>query len=333
MLLPGSVMVFVFILVHLLLQSSLLLADAKYIALVVKDSLLSVSSASTSLIAGALIRSRSEATRPPTAPATPAMNEALLAAAANGSWEAVSTLLRDEAKPSTRDFKLQTPLHLAAANGRSKVTALLLKPLKPKDTGWFADADMTPLHLAARYGDTEIVRQVTSGFKRDWSREKVTDSQAVAKLEKSTAYRSDQQLADFFLRKTFTAVELAAVYGHVDMVLSCSSGTKDGLHQALSIACLMGNVDMVEEILNYNQNLGFFRRYGSLRKAAAWFPAPPLHLAVMARIANPWPCCSSGAGKPKPNRHGLCSKALRRSGPSTARPPIMRRLWAREESW
>lgn len=83
--------------------------------------------------------------------------EEIFAAAATGSSQDVSDLLKLGVKSNIRDPKLWTPLHHAAANGNEETTKLLLKH---KKMGWYAENDTTPLHLAARHGHTNAARQI-----------------------------------------------------------------------------------------------------------------------------------------------------------------------------
>jgi len=212
-------------------------------------------------------------------PATPFLGEALLAAAAAGSWEKTSKLLKEGAKPSIRDSNLQTPLHLAAANGSASTIKLLLEH---KDTGWFANDYITPLHLAARHGHIAAVKQIAEISGHDWSSERAKDLGAIRKIKASMGNRFDQRFASFFKEKKFTARELAIIYGHVDTALSFPSRRNDDIRHALSCACMLGDVHMVEEIWNHHKDRGYFQRHSSLESRVRWFPAPPLHLAVMS---------------------------------------------------
>jgi ankyrin repeat protein len=223
------------------------------------------------LILRGLFTSNTEMIIPMSTPATPFPDEALLAAAAAGSWENTSRLLKEGAKPSIRDSKLRTPLHLAAANGSTDTIKLLLEQ---KDTGWFADDDVTPLHLAARYGHIAAVKQITEISGHDWNRERATAPQAIRKLKAAMGSRFNQQFANFFARKTFTARELAVIYGHVDTALSFPSGKNDDIRHALSCACMLGDVHMVEEIRNHHKNRRYFQRHWSLESRVRWFPLP-----------------------------------------------------------
>ena len=205
------------------------------------------------------------------------MEGALLAAAACGSFQNVSELLEQGIKPNVRDSKLRTPLHLAAANGNNETIALLLK----YKTTWFADDNITPLHLAARYGHTAAVLQITQTSTHDVIRDRATFSQATRKLQDSVGMALGQHLANFLARKTFSARELAVIFGHGGTALAFPDSQADYL-QAFSCASMLGDAQLVETLWNHHNQLLWQQKHGSLGKAVRWFPAPPLHLAVMS---------------------------------------------------
>jgi len=202
---------------------------------------------------------------------------ALLATAAFGSVDKTSELLEQGIKPSIRDSKLRTPLHLAAANGNNETIALLLK----YKTGWFAEDNITPLHLAARYGHASAVLLITRTSSHDGSGERATFPQATRKLQVSTGKAFGQQLAKFFARKTFSARELAVIFGHGTTALAFPNRKSD-YHQAFSCASMLGDAQLVEALWDHHMQLRWHQRHGSLGEVVRWFPAPPLHLAVMS---------------------------------------------------
>ena len=119
----------------------------------------------------------------------------------------------------------------------------------------------------------------------DWTRERARAPEAIQKIKDSIGRQGDifdQQFTEFFNEKLFTAQEIAAVYGHVEAALSFPSSSKDDLRHALSCACMLGNVHMVEEIWNHHKNRRYFQSHWSLKSRVPSFPAPPLHLAVMS---------------------------------------------------
>jgi ankyrin repeat protein len=205
---------------------------------------------------------------------------ALLAAAAAGSYNDTRSLLQQGVEPSVRDSKLRTPLHLAARNGDKDTIELLLKY---KNTGWFADNNVTPLHLAAKYGNTGAVRQIASLDGHNWPRERATDPSAMTKIKKSTNGKFDRRLGSFFARKTFSARELAVIYGHRDTAVAFPSADNDDLLHAFSCACMLGDVHMVETLWDHNERRWYFQKHIRPLDPVRWFPAPPLHLAVMSR--------------------------------------------------
>ena len=205
---------------------------------------------------------------------------ALFTAAGAGSSKDVTKLLTLGVKPSIRDqSNLWTPLHYAAANGNTKTISTLLKH---KDTGWFADNDTTPLHLAARYGHTDAVQQILKLSGHNWDTERAMDQQAIEKIKAATKSKHDRQFETFLQRKTFTARELAVIYSHDSTVRAFQSHSEGNTFHALSCACTLGNVDMVETIWNCLRGQWFWQSSGSRGSQVRWFPAPPLHLAVMS---------------------------------------------------
>ena len=172
-----------------------------------------------------------------------------------------------------------TPLHYAAINGSEKTIKQLLRY---KDIDWFADDGVTPLHLAARHGRTSAVRQFLQLSGHDWNHERAWYPEATEKLKAATGNKLDKQLEEFFHRKTFTARELAVVYGYKDTAFAFRVGSGGDILCALSCACIMGDADMVKAILRELENRWFFSETVPPHGQARWFPAPPLHLATMS---------------------------------------------------
>lgn len=160
--------------------------------------------------------------------------------------------------PGVRDLKNWTSLHLAAKSGSKGTIALLLKY---KHTGWFADDDITPLHLAASYGRTAAVKQITRIPGHDWKREGAIAPEAIKKIQASMSNKSGQKLEAFSARKTFSARELAVIYGHVKTALAFPSRHDDDLFHAVSCACMLGDVHAVEVLWNHhNETRWFFEK-------------------------------------------------------------------------
>jgi ankyrin repeat protein len=83
-------------------------------------------------------------------------------AARNGHTATTEVLLAHAAPVGVQDWQGHTPLHLAAAHGRAAVAALLLD--RGARAGAADDAGRTPLHEAARYGRREVTKLLlTSG--------------------------------------------------------------------------------------------------------------------------------------------------------------------------
>ncbi|KAI9705828.1 MAG: hypothetical protein M1836_005234 [Candelina mexicana] len=204
-----------------------------------------------------------------------ASKHALFTAAGAGSPEDVARSLKLGVKPSIRnESNLWTPLHYAAASGSTKTIGILLKH---KDTGWLAENDLTPLHLAAKYGHTAAVRQILELSGHDWDTERAMDQQAIEKIKTATQSKFHSQFETFLQRKTFTARELAAMYSHTNTIHAFRSHSEGNTLHALSCACMLGNVDMVETLWSQKTSQWFWHR-----SQVRWFPAPPLHLAVMS---------------------------------------------------
>ncbi|KAF5608302.1 Pfs NACHT and ankyrin domain protein [Fusarium subglutinans] len=196
------------------------------------------------------------------------LSVALIEAAATGSLRNAKALLKRGARCTVRDEDLMTPLHLAASWGHYALVKLLLS-YKNKD--WFAQGGITPIHLAARYGHSKVVKLLISNGGHDWINDRA-DSQGT--LEK---FRYPRVIS---YAKTFSARELAAIYGHENAVLAFPSTKKDDILQAMSSACALGNQSMVETIWRHHEQRSYFKRNSNPTKLASTFKAPPLHLAV-----------------------------------------------------
>lgn len=201
--------------------------------------------------------------------------------ALRGEWLEVEKLLKRGARASAVDDQIRTPLHLAAQNGCVDTIALLLKE---KGTGWFADNGITPMHLAAGNGKTAAVKLLGRLSGHKWKRERAFELNATQRLRKATSDLVDPRLSGFLNRQTFSARELAAIFDHEDAAVAFPDQRNDDLPNALSLACMMGNVRMVETLWLNNGNRWFFSRYSTSRlvEQRHWFPAPALHLAIIA---------------------------------------------------
>jgi hypothetical protein len=76
-------------------------------------------------------------------------------AAENGRREVAALLLANKAEVDFRDSARRTPLHLAAQNGRREAAELLLA--NKADVNAAAAVGMTPLYMAAQSGQLELV--------------------------------------------------------------------------------------------------------------------------------------------------------------------------------
>jgi ankyrin repeat protein len=202
-----------------------------------------------------------------------------LAAAAAGNAEDTLFYLEQGARPGTSDAALYTPLHFAARSGDKDTIALLLKY---KDTIWYADGNATPLHLAARHGHAAAVRQITSISNHDWPKERASSPHAIEKIKTAMNHKFDNHLKAFFERKTYSAREIAVIYNQEAAALAFPMASNDDLPHAFSDACMMGNVKMMETLWKHNQQRPYRDTHSKLTDAVRWFPAPPLHLAVMS---------------------------------------------------
>lgn len=206
-------------------------------------------------------------------------DEDIFAAAVAGSLQNLSNLVKRGGRPYVRNSKNWTPSHYAAANGSIETVSSLSKY---GNTNWFADDDITPVHLAARNGHTTAVKQLLKIPGHDWNRQRAVDQQASDMIKMAIGNKFARELETFFRRKTFTAQELAIIYGHVDTVLAFHVEPGSDMLHALSCACMLGNLQIVDAILYHLQNRQNYQKPESLYRQARWFPAPPLHLAVMS---------------------------------------------------
>jgi hypothetical protein len=176
--------------------------------------------------------------------------------------------------------------HLCTLQQRAGTREKLHFLLKYKHTGWFADDGITPLHLAASYGRTAAVKQITRIPGHDWKREGAIAPEAIQKIQASISNKSGHKL-EAFLAKTFSARELAVIYAHIKTVLAFSSRHDDDIFHAVSCACMLGDVHAVEVLRNHhNETQWFFEKHTRWTELPGsqvrWFPAPPLHFAVMS---------------------------------------------------
>ena len=84
------------------------------------------------------------------------MTEWLRQAARLGDEKAAHNLLECGVNPNARDKHSETPLHLAAANGRTIVASMLIE--RHADVNALDDMGWTPLVMAASYGKLGVVR-------------------------------------------------------------------------------------------------------------------------------------------------------------------------------
>ncbi|KAF5691023.1 ankyrin repeat domain-containing protein [Fusarium denticulatum] len=212
--------------------------------------------------------------RPPGASHTPKsasreeLSVALLKAAAAGSLRNATALLQRGARCTVHDENLMTPLHLAASWGHYAVVKLLLSR---SNKDWFAQGCITPIHLAARYGHSKVVKLLISNGGHDWNNDRADGPGTLQK------FRYPRVISH---AKTFSARELAAIYGHETAVLAFPSTKKDDILHAMSSACALGNQSMVETIWRHHKQRSYFKRHSNPTKLVSTFNAPPLHLAV-----------------------------------------------------
>ncbi|KAF5545890.1 Pfs NACHT ankyrin domain-containing protein [Fusarium phyllophilum] len=199
------------------------------------------------------------------------LSVALLEAAASGSLRDAAALLKRGARCTVRDENLMTPLHLAASWGHCAIVKLLLS-YKNKD--WFAQGGITPIHLAARYGHSKVVKLLISNGGHDWINDRADSPETLQKFKFPRIISHG---------KTFSARELAAVYGHENAVLTFPSTKKDDILHAMSSACALGNQSMVETIWRHHKQRSYFKRHSNPTNLVSTFQAPPLHLAVTSK--------------------------------------------------
>uniref|UniRef100_A0AAZ3PQS1 Ankyrin repeat and sterile alpha motif domain containing 1A n=1 Tax=Oncorhynchus tshawytscha TaxID=74940 RepID=A0AAZ3PQS1_ONCTS len=189
-------------------------------------------------------------------------------AALNGHSEVVEALLRNEALTNIADNKGCYPLHLAAWKGDQRIVRLLIHqgPSHPKlneqsssvehkelkRCGPFdlhINAKVYPLHCAAQYGHTQVVRLLL------------------------------EELTDPTMRnnKFETPLDLAALYGRLEVVkllltahpnLLCCNTKK---HTPLHLASRNGHLAVVEVLLAAGMDINYETEKGSALHEAALF--------------------------------------------------------------
>ncbi|XP_035378273.1 ankyrin repeat and SAM domain-containing protein 1A-like isoform X3 [Electrophorus electricus] len=192
-------------------------------------------------------------------------------AALNGHSDVVELLLRNEALANVADSKGCYPLHLAAWKGDQYIVRLLihqgpsypklneqssLDPREFKRSGPFDpyinaknNDNETPLHCAAQYGHSEVVRLLL------------------------------EELTDPTMRNNRfeTPLDLAALYGRLDVVklLLCAHpnllSTNTRKHTPLHLASRNGHLPVVEVLLAAGMDINYETEKGSALHEAALF--------------------------------------------------------------
>ncbi|KAJ8016714.1 hypothetical protein DPEC_G00010190 [Dallia pectoralis] len=193
-------------------------------------------------------------------------------AALNGHSEVVATLLRNEALTNIADNKGCYPLHLAAWKGDQRIVRLLIHqgPSQPKLNEQSSSVEQkefkrcgpfdlhinaknndneTPLHCAAQYGHSEVVRLLL---------EELTDP-----TMRNNRFESPLDLAALYGRLEVVKLLLSA---HPNL-LSCN--TKK--HTPLHLASRNGHLPVVEVLLDAGMDINYETEKGSALHEAALF--------------------------------------------------------------
>ena len=104
------------------------------------------------------------------------------------------------------------------------------------------------------------MRQLLKLSGHNWNRERAVDPQAIQDIKRAIGNKFDKQFETFYERKTFTARELAIIYGHPNTALAFHSESEGDILHALSCACMLGDVEMVETIWDHLKNRWYHQK-------------------------------------------------------------------------